>query len=141
MCVCVLRLKVCCHSMLAFKCCHLTSDKVSDISFLLLRNIRNAYFDFYFDIPCLQRLPSQRACASSGVLLESVGCFISWFNLSTEMACVAAGSIIVSDWHRSPESRDFFSKILHKKKRRKFGTLPSRYPWRHHEDDSIIGLC
>ncbi|KAM9482272.1 ciliogenesis and planar polarity effector 2 isoform 1-T1 [Clarias gariepinus] len=39
------------------------------------------------------------------------------------MACVAAGSLVVSDWHRSPESREFFSKILHKKKRRKFGLL------------------
>ncbi|XP_017334731.1 ciliogenesis and planar polarity effector 2 [Ictalurus punctatus] len=39
------------------------------------------------------------------------------------MAYIAAGSIMVSDWHRSPESREFFSKILHNKKRRKFGLL------------------
>nr|AAH96973.1 Zgc:101035 protein [Danio rerio] len=34
---------------------------------------------------------------------------------------VPPGSIIVSDWHRCPDSREFFSKILHKKRRRKFG--------------------
>ncbi|XP_027002728.1 ciliogenesis and planar polarity effector 2 isoform X1 [Tachysurus fulvidraco] len=39
------------------------------------------------------------------------------------MAWVAAGSIMVPDWHRNPESREFFNKILHKKKRRKFGLL------------------
>uniref|UniRef100_A0A673J740 Ciliogenesis and planar polarity effector 2 n=1 Tax=Sinocyclocheilus rhinocerous TaxID=307959 RepID=A0A673J740_9TELE len=33
---------------------------------------------------------------------------------------VPPGSIIVSDWHRCPDSREFFSRILHKKKRRKF---------------------
>uniref|UniRef100_A0A8C1DVK0 Ciliogenesis and planar polarity effector 2 n=1 Tax=Cyprinus carpio carpio TaxID=630221 RepID=A0A8C1DVK0_CYPCA len=31
------------------------------------------------------------------------------------------GSIIASDWHRCPDSREFFSRILHNKKRRKFG--------------------
>ncbi|XP_073808989.1 ciliogenesis and planar polarity effector 2 isoform X2 [Danio rerio] len=36
---------------------------------------------------------------------------------------VPPGSIIVSDWHRCPDSREFFSKILHKKRRRKFGLL------------------
>ncbi|XP_043098384.1 ciliogenesis and planar polarity effector 2 isoform X1 [Puntigrus tetrazona] len=36
---------------------------------------------------------------------------------------VPPGSIIVSDWHRCPDSREFFSRILHKKKRRKFGLL------------------
>ncbi|TVK90541.1 REM2- and Rab-like small GTPase 1 [Bagarius yarrelli] len=39
------------------------------------------------------------------------------------MAWVAAGSIIVSDWHRNPESREYFSKILNKKKRKLFGLL------------------
>uniref|UniRef100_A0A8C2KPV1 Ciliogenesis and planar polarity effector 2 n=1 Tax=Cyprinus carpio TaxID=7962 RepID=A0A8C2KPV1_CYPCA len=33
------------------------------------------------------------------------------------------GPIIVSDWHRCPDSREFFSRILHNKKRRKFGLL------------------
>uniref|UniRef100_A0A8C1DWR3 Ciliogenesis and planar polarity effector 2 n=1 Tax=Cyprinus carpio carpio TaxID=630221 RepID=A0A8C1DWR3_CYPCA len=33
------------------------------------------------------------------------------------------GSIIASDWHRCPDSREFFSRILHNKKRRKFGLL------------------
>uniref|UniRef100_A0A671QR98 Ciliogenesis and planar polarity effector 2 n=1 Tax=Sinocyclocheilus anshuiensis TaxID=1608454 RepID=A0A671QR98_9TELE len=36
---------------------------------------------------------------------------------------VPPGSIIVSDWHRCPNSREFFSRILHNKKRRKFGLL------------------
>uniref|UniRef100_A0A8C1GRC1 Ciliogenesis and planar polarity effector 2 n=1 Tax=Cyprinus carpio TaxID=7962 RepID=A0A8C1GRC1_CYPCA len=36
---------------------------------------------------------------------------------------VPPGSILVSDWHRCPDSREFFSRILHKKKRRKFGLL------------------
>lgn len=39
------------------------------------------------------------------------------------MAWPATGSIMVADWHRSPESREFFSKILHKKKRKIFGLL------------------
>ncbi|XP_072539203.1 ciliogenesis and planar polarity effector 2 isoform X1 [Salminus brasiliensis] len=39
------------------------------------------------------------------------------------MEAVPPGSVIVADWHRSPESREFFSKILHKKKRRLFGLL------------------
>ncbi|XP_010894401.2 ciliogenesis and planar polarity effector 2 [Esox lucius] len=33
------------------------------------------------------------------------------------------GSIVVDDWHRSADSREFFSRILHKKKRRNFGLL------------------
>uniref|UniRef100_A0A673IWQ6 Ciliogenesis and planar polarity effector 2 n=1 Tax=Sinocyclocheilus rhinocerous TaxID=307959 RepID=A0A673IWQ6_9TELE len=37
---------------------------------------------------------------------------------------VPPGSIIVSDWHRCPDSREFFSRILHKKKRKnKFVTV------------------
>ncbi|XP_051752488.1 ciliogenesis and planar polarity effector 2 isoform X1 [Ctenopharyngodon idella] len=36
---------------------------------------------------------------------------------------IPPGSIIVSDWHRCADSREFFSKILHKKRRRKFGLL------------------
>ncbi|XP_071751349.1 ciliogenesis and planar polarity effector 2 [Centroberyx gerrardi] len=36
-----------------------------------------------------------------------------------------AGSIVVADWHRSADSKDFFSKILHKKRRKKFGLLES----------------
>ncbi|XP_051996557.1 ciliogenesis and planar polarity effector 2 isoform X2 [Xyrauchen texanus] len=36
---------------------------------------------------------------------------------------VLSGSIIVSDWHRFPDSKDFFGRILHKKRRRKFGLL------------------
>ncbi|CAG06981.1 unnamed protein product, partial [Tetraodon nigroviridis] len=35
------------------------------------------------------------------------------------------GSIIVSDWHLSKESKEYFNKILHKKRRRKFGLLES----------------
>ena len=31
------------------------------------------------------------------------------------------GSIVVADWHRSADSKEFFSRILHKKKRRNFG--------------------
>ncbi|XP_038872674.1 ciliogenesis and planar polarity effector 2 [Salvelinus namaycush] len=33
------------------------------------------------------------------------------------------GSIVVADWHRSADSKEFFSRILHKKKRRNFGLL------------------
>ncbi|XP_066521828.1 ciliogenesis and planar polarity effector 2 isoform X2 [Hoplias malabaricus] len=39
------------------------------------------------------------------------------------MAAVVPGSLFVANWHRNPESREYFSKILHKKKRRKFGLL------------------
>ncbi|XP_026863678.1 ciliogenesis and planar polarity effector 2 isoform X2 [Electrophorus electricus] len=39
------------------------------------------------------------------------------------MPTVPPGSIFVTDWHRSPESREYFNKILYKKKRRKFGLL------------------
>lgn len=33
------------------------------------------------------------------------------------------GSIVVANWHRCAESKDFFNKIVHKKKRRNFGLL------------------
>lgn len=35
----------------------------------------------------------------------------------------APGSIIVFDWHQCKDSKDYFSKILHKKQRRQFGLL------------------
>eukprot|EP00066_Takifugu_rubripes_P007703 XP_003973425.1 PREDICTED: REM2- and Rab-like small GTPase 1 [Takifugu rubripes] len=35
------------------------------------------------------------------------------------------GSILVADWHRSKDSKEYFNKILHKKRRRKFGLLES----------------
>lgn len=33
------------------------------------------------------------------------------------------GSIVAADWHRCSDSKDFFSRILHKKRRRHFGLL------------------
>uniref|UniRef100_A0A672ZPL3 Ciliogenesis and planar polarity effector 2 n=1 Tax=Sphaeramia orbicularis TaxID=375764 RepID=A0A672ZPL3_9TELE len=33
----------------------------------------------------------------------------------------APGSVVVSDWHRCKDSKDYFSKILHKKRRKNFG--------------------
>ncbi|XP_077054289.1 ciliogenesis and planar polarity effector 2 [Siphateles boraxobius] len=36
---------------------------------------------------------------------------------------IPPGSIIVSGWYHCADSREFFSKILHKKRRRKFGLL------------------
>ncbi|KAK2915162.1 ciliogenesis and planar polarity effector 2 isoform X1 [Channa argus] len=35
------------------------------------------------------------------------------------------GSIVVSDWHRCKDSKEYFSKILHRQKRRHFGLLES----------------
>ncbi|XP_029358591.1 ciliogenesis and planar polarity effector 2 [Echeneis naucrates] len=35
------------------------------------------------------------------------------------------GSVIVADWHRCKESKEYFSKLLHKKRRKKFGLLES----------------
>ncbi|XP_038128870.1 ciliogenesis and planar polarity effector 2 isoform X1 [Cyprinodon tularosa] len=35
------------------------------------------------------------------------------------------GSFIVPDWHRCKESKEYFNKILHKKKQRQFGLLES----------------
>ncbi|KAM6927214.1 ciliogenesis and planar polarity effector 2 [Xenentodon cancila] len=35
------------------------------------------------------------------------------------------GSVVVPDWHRSGESREYFNKILHKKRRKNFGLLES----------------
>ncbi|XP_029991358.1 ciliogenesis and planar polarity effector 2 [Sphaeramia orbicularis] len=37
----------------------------------------------------------------------------------------APGSVVVSDWHRCKDSKDYFSKILHKKRRKNFGLLES----------------
>nr|XP_019957253.1 PREDICTED: REM2- and Rab-like small GTPase 1 [Paralichthys olivaceus] len=37
----------------------------------------------------------------------------------------APGSVIVSDWHRCKDSKEYFSKILHKKRRKNFGLLES----------------
>ncbi|XP_070815528.1 ciliogenesis and planar polarity effector 2 [Chaetodon trifascialis] len=36
-----------------------------------------------------------------------------------------AGSVVVADWHRCKDSQEYFSKILHKKRRKKFGLLES----------------
>nr|XP_046239423.1 ciliogenesis and planar polarity effector 2 [Scatophagus argus] len=35
------------------------------------------------------------------------------------------GSIVVADWHRCKDSKEYFSKILHKKRRKNFGLLES----------------
>ncbi|XP_029907593.1 ciliogenesis and planar polarity effector 2 [Myripristis murdjan] len=35
------------------------------------------------------------------------------------------GAAVVADWHRDADSREFFSRILHKKRRRKFSLLES----------------
>nr|XP_020453766.1 REM2- and Rab-like small GTPase 1 isoform X2 [Monopterus albus] len=35
------------------------------------------------------------------------------------------GSIIVADWHRCKDSKEYFSKILHRKRRKNFGLLES----------------
>ncbi|KAK1901790.1 Ciliogenesis and planar polarity effector 2 [Dissostichus eleginoides] len=37
----------------------------------------------------------------------------------------SSGSIIVADWHRCKDSKEYFSKILHKKRRKNFGLLES----------------
>ncbi|XP_075997297.1 ciliogenesis and planar polarity effector 2 [Genypterus blacodes] len=36
-----------------------------------------------------------------------------------------AGSVVVADWHRRKDSKEFFNKILHKKRRKVFGLLES----------------
>ncbi|XP_034544299.1 ciliogenesis and planar polarity effector 2 [Notolabrus celidotus] len=36
-----------------------------------------------------------------------------------------SGSIVVADWHRCQDSKEYFSKILHKKRRKHFGLLES----------------
>lgn len=36
-------------------------------------------------------------------------------------AAPAAGSLLVSDWYRCKDSKEYFSKILHKKRRKHFG--------------------
>uniref|UniRef100_UPI0037E76A29 ciliogenesis and planar polarity effector 2 n=1 Tax=Semicossyphus pulcher TaxID=241346 RepID=UPI0037E76A29 len=35
------------------------------------------------------------------------------------------GSVVVADWHRCKDSKEYFSKILHKKRRKHFGLLES----------------
>ncbi|XP_022065460.1 ciliogenesis and planar polarity effector 2 [Acanthochromis polyacanthus] len=35
------------------------------------------------------------------------------------------GSVVVTDWHRCKDSKEYFSKILHKKRRKNFGLLES----------------
>ncbi|XP_036958259.1 ciliogenesis and planar polarity effector 2 [Acanthopagrus latus] len=35
------------------------------------------------------------------------------------------GSVVVADWHRCKDSKEYFSKILHKRRRRNFGLLES----------------
>ncbi|XP_057194251.1 ciliogenesis and planar polarity effector 2 isoform X2 [Triplophysa rosa] len=50
---------------------------------------------------------------------------------------VLPGSIIVSDWHRFPDSREFFSRILHKKRRRKFGLLEAPMMPPHMNVDTV----
>ncbi|XP_041639910.1 ciliogenesis and planar polarity effector 2 [Cheilinus undulatus] len=35
------------------------------------------------------------------------------------------GSVVVADWHRCKDSKEYFSKILHKKRRKNFGLLES----------------
>lgn len=37
----------------------------------------------------------------------------------------APGSIIVADWHQCKDSKEYFGKILHKKRRKQFGLLES----------------
>uniref|UniRef100_A0A8C9YPA3 Ciliogenesis and planar polarity effector 2 n=1 Tax=Sander lucioperca TaxID=283035 RepID=A0A8C9YPA3_SANLU len=37
----------------------------------------------------------------------------------------SSGSIVVADWHRCKDSKEYFSKILHKKRRKNFGLLES----------------
>ncbi|KAA0712839.1 REM2- and [Triplophysa tibetana] len=50
---------------------------------------------------------------------------------------VLPGSIIVSHWHRFPDSKEFFSRILHKKRRRKFGLLEAPMMPPHMNVDTI----
>ncbi|XP_055068586.2 ciliogenesis and planar polarity effector 2 [Misgurnus anguillicaudatus] len=50
---------------------------------------------------------------------------------------VVPGSIIVSDWHRCADSKEFFSKILHKKRRRKFGLLEAPMMPPHMNVDTV----
>ncbi|XP_036426851.1 ciliogenesis and planar polarity effector 2 [Colossoma macropomum] len=52
-------------------------------------------------------------------------------------APVPPGSIVVADWHRSPDSREFFRKILHKKKRREFGLLETPVMPPHLKADTV----
>ncbi|XP_029946841.1 ciliogenesis and planar polarity effector 2 isoform X2 [Salarias fasciatus] len=40
-----------------------------------------------------------------------------------------AGSLVVSDWHRCPDSKEYFSKILHKKRRKRFGIETTVVYW------------
>ncbi|KAF3844188.1 hypothetical protein F7725_013529 [Dissostichus mawsoni] len=42
-----------------------------------------------------------------------------------EQVSPSSGSIIVADWHRCKDSKEYFSKIIHKKRRKNFGLLES----------------
>nr|XP_057926394.1 ciliogenesis and planar polarity effector 2 [Doryrhamphus excisus] len=47
------------------------------------------------------------------------------------------GSLIVRDWHRDKDSKEYFSKILHKKKRKIFGLLESPLMPPHEAVDTV----
>ncbi|XP_056130994.1 ciliogenesis and planar polarity effector 2 [Lampris incognitus] len=47
------------------------------------------------------------------------------------------GSAVVTDWHRCAESKDFFNRILHKKRRKRFGLLESRVMPPHVAVDTV----
>uniref|UniRef100_A0A1A8GBV5 Ciliogenesis and planar polarity effector 2 n=1 Tax=Nothobranchius korthausae TaxID=1143690 RepID=A0A1A8GBV5_9TELE len=47
------------------------------------------------------------------------------FDVSIMAQVPQPGSVIVSDWHRCKESKEYFNKILHKTKRKNFGLLES----------------
>lgn len=39
------------------------------------------------------------------------------------------GSVVVADWHRCKDSKEYFSKILHKKRRKNFGMTKKHFGW------------
>ncbi|KAK2861998.1 hypothetical protein Q5P01_001531 [Channa striata] len=47
------------------------------------------------------------------------------------------GSIVVSDWHRCKDSKEYFSRILHRKRRRHFGLLESPVMPPHASVDTV----
>ncbi|XP_032368903.1 ciliogenesis and planar polarity effector 2 [Etheostoma spectabile] len=44
----------------------------------------------------------------------------------------SSGSIVVADWHRCKDSKEYFSKILHKKRRKNFGMTKKLPFWLNH---------
>lgn len=57
------------------------------------------------------------------------------YDMAAFPSLAAPGSVVVSDWHRCKESKEFFSKILQKMRRKNFGrklTVSSKHNCANH---------